>query len=222
MLTVMRDYIHKNSFAIIFCVVLIEIMLIASFRNLSVQQAISCTMIASVAVVTCIISTRQRDMLLLLPIAGVAVLINAAFPSWMAPMWMNLLDNIIWMICTGFAIFIILRKVFSAPVVGSQEVFGALTVYLLIGLLFTEMYEIALFYHPNCIRFDPDLFHLGLSRTGEVLYFSIMTLATVGYGDVLPAMPISRSICVIETLVGVLYIGVLVARFVSLHADRKT
>lgn len=217
----MREFIHRNSFAIIFCVVLLEIMLISSFHSLSAQQIISSTMIASVAVVTCMISDRQRDMLLLLPMGSIAVLINAFYPSWLAPMWVNLLDNTLWITCTGLAIYLILRKVFTAPVVSSQEVFGALTVYLLIGLLFTEIYEIMLFYNVNSIRFDPNLFHLGVSRTGEVLYFSIMTLATVGYGDVVPAVPVARSLCVIETLVGVMYIGVLLARFVSLHAVRK-
>ncbi|MHB1463439.1 MAG: potassium channel family protein [Armatimonadota bacterium] len=217
----MRLFMHKNSFAIIFCVVLLEIMLISSFRSNSAQQVISCVLIASVAVVTCIVSTRQRDMLVLLPVGMAAVVINSLSPSWRASLWMNILDNGLWMVCIGLAIVIILRKVMMAIDVGWQEVFGALTVYLLLGLLFTQMYEIALFINPASIWFDQGLFKLGASRTGEVLYFSIMTLATVGYGDVLPSAPMTRSICVIETLVGVMYIGVLVARFVSLHAVRN-
>ncbi len=217
----MRLFIHRNSFAIIFCVVLLEIMLISSFRSNTAQQVISCSLIASVAVVTCIVSSRQRDLLVLLPLGMAAVAINTIYPSWHAALWLNILDNVLWMIGIGMAIAIVLRKVLMATDVGWQEVFGALTVYLLIGLLFTQMYEIALFINPASLSFDPDLFQAGLSRTGEVLYFSIMTLATVGYGDVLPAVPMTRSICVVETLVGVMYIGVLVARFVSLHAVRN-
>ena len=90
---------------------------------------------------------------------------------------------------------------------------GAISVYLLLGILFAQAYEILLLLDPSAIYFDP--------RSGtaigpaELLYFSFVTMATVGYGDAFPASPAARALCVVESVIGVLYIAVHVARFVT-------
>ncbi len=48
-----------------------------------------------------------------------------------------------------------------------------------------------------------------------MLYYSFVTLATVGYGDVSPYTPAARALSVLESLVGIMYIAILIARFVS-------
>lgn len=48
------------------------------------------------------------------------------------------------------------------------------------------------------------------------LYFSFVTLTTVGYGDVLPVHPVARSLAMLEAVTGPLYLTILLARLVSL------
>lgn len=56
---------------------------------------------------------------------------------------------------------------------------------------------------------DPDLF-----------YFSIVTLTTLGYGDITPVAPIARALAAIEAMVGVMFIAVIVSRLVGMHTAR--
>jgi hypothetical protein len=52
---------------------------------------------------------------------------------------------------------------------------------------------------------------------GDLVYFSFITLATVGYGDITPATPAARAVTMIEVLVGVMYVATMIARFVSIQ-----
>ena len=54
------------------------------------------------------------------------------------------------------------------------------------------------------------------------VYFSFVTLATLGYGDILPATPIARGLAVFEAIFGQLYLAVMVARLVSLRIAAET
>ena len=58
----------------------------------------------------------------------------------------------------------------------------------------------------------------------DFVYFSFVTLTTLGYGDITPASPTVRTLTILEALVGQLFIGILIARLVSLqiaHAQRE-
>jgi voltage-gated potassium channel Kch len=57
----------------------------------------------------------------------------------------------------------------------------------------------------------------GTDNASLSLYYSFVTLTTLGYGDVSPAVPLSRMLAALEALTGQLYIAVLVARLVALQ-----
>jgi hypothetical protein len=78
-------------------------------------------------------------------------------------------------------------------------VLGLLCVYLLIGHLFGLAYTIASVLTPNAFTEA----HQGIA--GNV-YFSFITMATVGYGDIAPVHPFVRSLAVLEAVMGQLYL----------------
>jgi len=55
----------------------------------------------------------------------------------------------------------------------------------------------------------------------ELLYFSYVTLATLGYGDVVPLTDGARSLAVLESLCGTIYMAILVARLIGLHRSQN-
>ena len=55
----------------------------------------------------------------------------------------------------------------------------------------------------------------------DAFYFSLCTLTTAGYGDVTPLTHQARILAVMESVTGVLYVGVLIARLVSLYSQAK-
>jgi hypothetical protein len=91
-----------------------------------------------------------------------------------------------------------------------HSVMGALTVYLLAGLVFAFCYAVM-----DEIAGAAVLSHLGTDKHAEEVYFSFITLTTVGYGDIVPTAAAARMTSVLEALFGQLYLVTIVAVIVS-------
>ena len=118
-----------------------------------------------------------------------------------------------------FIALVCLSRVFDRSPVTTDKILGAICVYLLVGVVFTYLYEITYI-------LDPSSFDLGSvetrnpSGTLELMvffYFSFVTLTTLGYGDILPMTAFTRSLATLEAITGPLYLAILVARLVSLR-----
>jgi hypothetical protein len=90
-----------------------------------------------------------------------------------------------------------------------QTMFGVLCLYLMIGLLFAFAYGLADAYS------DQAFFNTGADEHDDFLYFSFTTLTTVGYGDLVAATELGRSLAITEALVGQIYLVTVVALIVS-------
>lgn len=93
--------------------------------------------------------------------------------------------------------------------VGSQTVMGALSVYVMIG------FAAGVLYWGLDVLQDRTLYE-GITSDGDYLYFAIITLTTVGYGDVTPIADVSKRLAEFEALAGQIFLITLVARLVSL------
>ncbi|HTR89782.1 MAG TPA: ion channel, partial [Solirubrobacteraceae bacterium] len=91
-----------------------------------------------------------------------------------------------------------------------HSVMGALTVYLLAGLIFAFAYATM-----EGISGAAVLSNLGASKHAEEVYFSFITLTTVGYGDIAPIANAARMTSALEALFGQLYLVTIVAVIVS-------
>lgn len=100
--------------------------------------------------------------------------------------------------------------------VNTQSVTGAVCIYILFGIAFVFVYGTV------AVLGSGDLFAQGTDGTRAVrLYFSFITLATVGYGDYTPAGDLGRSLAVVEALVGQLYLVTVLALLVSRMRGRR-
>lgn len=96
--------------------------------------------------------------------------------------------------------------VFDQQRVNPQSILGAICIYILIGMLFTFVYGAAAFLGSG------DFFAQGTDGTPSLrLYFSYVTLATLGYGDYTPAGDLGHTMAIVEALVGQLYLVTIVA-----------
>ena len=92
---------------------------------------------------------------------------------------------------------------------------GAFATYVLLGVMFAQGFELVAMVEPGAFQIlgAPATYDTILPR---LLYYSFTTLTTLGYGDITPIHPYARSLAVLESLVGVIYPAVLIARLVSL------
>ena len=116
------------------------------------------------------------------------------------------------------AVVLILRFVMQAETVNNDVVFAALSVYLLFGLIFGFIYFMVERVWPgSLVHTGAGNFLEGGIQLGQAIYFSFVTLATLGYGDIIPASDVIRSLAIVETMCGQVYLVVLVARLVTLY-----
>ena len=101
-----------------------------------------------------------------------------------------------------------------------QTVIGAICGYLLIAFVFAFGYAVLTFLNPGAINVGGH--PLAAERVTnleehvtELMYFSFITLTTVGYGDIVPVNPMARSMVILEALAGQLYLAAFVARLVG-------
>jgi len=111
---------------------------------------------------------------------------------------------------------IILDYVFRSSKITADTLFAAIVAYLFLAIAFSRAYAILHAVEPASFNLRP-----GASVDVELLYFSFVTIATLGYGDVVPRMPLTQMLAVIEAVAGQFYVAVLIAWLVSLYAGRR-
>jgi hypothetical protein len=120
----------------------------------------------------------------------------------------------------AFAVVVILRRIFARKAIRTDDVIGALCGYLLAGAAWANIYGLVYLIHPESFHiadgFAAQLgeWHLQRFYFG---YFSIMTLTTLGFGDIAPAGSPVYSLIWLESVFGQFYIAVVVAQLVGLR-----
>lgn len=121
----------------------------------------------------------------------------------------------------GALTWVVLHAAFAPGRITFQRVQGAIVVYLNLALIFAAVYR--LIWEVNPAAFNHSL--ASGTRPGDfgtLLYFSLTTLTTTGYGDIFPVDPFARSAANLEAVVGQFYLAITIARLVALEiADRR-
>lgn len=120
----------------------------------------------------------------------------------------------------GFVMVHFLRFILRAPSVNVEVLCAAISVYLLLGILWGFAYMLVAEQIPGSFVFVAG--NAGREMVGfEAIYFSFVTLSTVGYGDVVPSSNVSRMLAIMEATIGMFYVTVLIARLVSLYSSQR-
>jgi len=127
-----------------------------------------------------------------------------------------------------YTVVLILKFLFSAGRVSSDMICASLCVYLLLGVLWAITYSLIQIFDGQSFLSafaddgDGTTMRFGGERTLTALYYSFVTMSTLGYGDIVPRSSLARMAAAIQAIVGQLYLAVLVARLVGLHIVHAT
>ncbi|MDN5940257.1 MAG: ion channel [Nitrospira sp.] len=118
-----------------------------------------------------------------------------------------------------YAVFGGLRFAFRSTAITSEHLYAALSAYLLVGVFLGVLYFSAMQVWPNSIIVNGE----GASHQFSLangIYFSFITLATVGYGDFVPGNDVVRGLAIVEAISGQFYLAVMIARLMSLYMSK--
>ena len=126
----------------------------------------------------------------------------------------------------GYTVVVIVRFLFTADRVSLNTLCAAICVYLLLGIWWAQSLSTLELLHPgsfSAVREENNpVIHFGDEHSIDALYFSFVTLTTLGYGDITPRSDTAKMLVALEALVGQLFLAILVARLVGLHITCAT
>jgi hypothetical protein len=117
-----------------------------------------------------------------------------------------------------FTIIQMLIFIYSHHEVTRDLIVGAAVVYLLMALMWTFIFVVVETLHPGSFNLPEGL---DIVATRQFVYYSFVTLTTLGYGDITPITSLARSLCILEAVIGQLYLVVQVAWLVGVHVSQS-
>ena len=129
-----------------------------------------------------------------------------------------LLNFLFFAFMTGFFI----HQVAVAKQVTVKVIISAIIGYLLLGLIFSILVGILVQINPDMFNVSPVIEDSIGSNFSEYLYFGFVTLTTLGYGDMVPFQPSSRSLSILISVTGQLYLAIIIALLVGKYASQRS
>ena len=152
-------------------------------------------------------------------VAG-AILFKSAALVAKAP-WLIVGDTLFTFFSLSALVYVLFLQVSREGPVTAHRIRGAIALYLLIAMLFAFLYSLAEELVPGAFNMPGDWSRTASSSGEAFYYFSIVTLTTVGFGDITAVHPLVRSLVMLEALIGQLYPAILLARLVTLEIETR-
>ena len=210
-------WIHVNRFSFL----LISIVLFMILRPF-VEDLVSLSFLMEIFVSAILLSgiyavSEDRVSLVFALLTGVpAILTNWSFQLLKIPSLF-----LIHHICAGLffavATIIIIRHLINQKVVTVDLIWGAMCGYFLIGFMWGDIYSLLETIQPGSFSLGGQ----GVMDVDNFIYFSFVTLATLGYGDIVPLTQQAQSLTIIETVMGQMYIAVNIAALVAIRISQS-
>jgi hypothetical protein len=134
-------------------------------------------------------------------------------------------ETLFFVLSKGMAVALLIAVIFhiSHYIMTSHRVtvnalFAAVVIYILITLLFAQLYSIINILSPGSFSFPGSTAGMKGSLADITFnYYSFITIATLGYGDIAPRYPLAQMLASIEAVIGQFYVAIVVAWLVSLY-----
>lgn len=117
------------------------------------------------------------------------------------------------------SIIAMIENVFTLEEVTADRIVGSICIYVLIGLFFSFIYLGLDLILPGTFNYVGREV-MTLANVRDHIYFSYVTLTTLGYGDIVPLLPLPRLIATLEAIAGQVYLVVMVAMLVGVHVSK--
>ena len=188
-------------------------------KGLPVAKPIIETMVLTVIAVVAMLSRRPGAIVVIL-VGMAAILASLSLGS----NWPAVVKNVVhrsgdMLVFTGLT-WLVAHAVYAPGRITLHRLQGAVVVYLNAATIFAAAFSLILELNPNAFT-SPPAANGDLGRLATMLYFSLSTLTTTGYGDIVPVDPFARSLSNLESVIGPLYLAMTIARLVTMELEDR-
>lgn len=222
-LIIMQNFVTSHRYYIGLLAGLLAVFLVSPFfgHGSSGRLLLAAALIFTLLFCILVISHNRK----LIVIAGLLSL-PLMISSIGALVGLELIISSLFSACCGIALIlmivsVMLRDMFVSTRVDGALIIGSICLYLLLGLMWGFIYIAIDQLYPD--SFNYDFLHIieVYDPMPELMYFSMVTLTTLGYGDITPLSSPARAMATMQAVTGQIYLTVLVARLVGMHIAQK-
>lgn len=209
---IVDGYRHRR-FAWLFFSLLLTLGVAPVFESLAAAHE-PLKFLLAISLVAAIASAAHERWFQIMLALGIAFFITRGIQTVTGTEALLRLSQVLWIFAALFATATTARHAFRSGPVDAERVFAALDAYLRAGLIWGVCYWLIDQIWPASFGAASE----NPLPLAHAVYFSFVTIATLGYGDIVPMNDLARGLAILEAVSGQLYLTVLVARLVSLYA----
>lgn len=180
------------------------------FNRVLIRLSISLLLIASVYLLS-----HNRRVLVIAVILGLPTLATNWGVVTHESSWLILVNYCSNVLFFSYVTWCLLQQIFTAWRVTADTIWGSICIYLMLGFVWSFVYGALAVVQVTAFK------DVAADQIASLVYFSFVTLSTLGYGDITPLTRQAQVLAFSEALVGQLYLTVLVARLVGLYSSNK-
>ncbi len=153
--------------------------------------------------------TGRKNLFIIAIIAFITEWVSALFKM---PV-LNYLSLVINILFFQVVVIKLIIQVAKSKRADASIIFESINGYLLLGLMFSTWVAVLMQYDPEALNFKTELLTIQ-----DFIYFTFVTMTTLGYGDVIPLVPTAKSMAILISTTGQIYIAVVIAMLVGKYA----
>jgi hypothetical protein len=172
------------------------------------------SLITAVILVSVLAMDKNRKTLLVVASAGIVL-------AWIASLLrLEIMEPVSNLFNTFFFIFIVISlivQIAKTKRATVRVIMESINGYLLLGFVFSLTATISMFFRPDAFGFSHEVSEAAanVSHFGDYLYYSFVNYTTLGYGDILPLVPFAKSLAILMSVSGQIYVAVIIAMLVG-------
>lgn len=222
--SVTRYWLSDRSLTVLLVLLVVDIFVLGpvfQFRETpSVFAPVPYSLFVVAAIPIALRSSRHRGATLLLGTLGVVSIAVRWASHLHASDMLACVDTIVSLSFCVVLIALVLALAYAPGPIDQRRIQGAIAAYLLVAYVWALAYKLVALGDPAAFSFPAADLPAATLRA-RLLYFSMTTLTTVGYGDITPVSPIARSLANLEAIIGQLFPAVTLARLVSMEMSQR-
>jgi hypothetical protein len=168
------------------------------------------------------VSDKRAQWIIGIILAVPTALLNAVFAFHPEASSLAIPGLVSTLVFLTFTLAVLLRGVLRAEAVTRDTIYGAMSVYLLMAFLWGIAYLLLETIQPGGLSLNLTRHPNHKVDWDDCMFYSFVTLTSLGYGDMVPISPQCRSLSILEAVSGMMYVAVLVARIVGLYTAKKS
>jgi len=219
---VINFWTEERSLTLMLLLLVLHLFILTPVRFLSHVFNFISVLFLSLALLAGIFAMARQKSLRWIWVVFVAGTVLFKFAALIAKApWLRVVDSLFTFFSLSALVYVVLLQVSREGPVTAHRIRGAIALYLLIAMLFAFLYSLIEELAPGAFNM-PGEWSRAASTSGEAFYyFSVVTLTTVGFGDITAVHPLVRSLVMLEAFIGQLYPAILIARLVTLEIETR-